>query len=303
MFHRLRLTSSIGAVLVFGVAIIVLLSGCGGAAKTNASPLLQRAPAQTPSPTPTAVGVAPLLPQPMGPATLTWDPTAGNTLTVNLSMTGLAPASPASYTSAPYPAEIASGSCQQPGKVVHRLNAVTADQYGAANSTTTIKGVTGGIPAKDWHITLRAPAAANQQGTVLACGPVVNPSPSTTQKQTVKTLLHGMLAGRGGEGAIGAAKLVLSGNTLTVTVAIAGLAPGSKHDAHIHSGSCAKQGPVVYPLETITADADGRANVVTTIHGVKTISNDWYVHVHNGTDLTSQMGYQPIACGNVLAHA
>jgi hypothetical protein len=60
---------------------------------------------------------------------------------------------------------------------------------------------------------------------------------------------------------------------------------------------------VVYPLETITADANGRANVVTTIHGVKAISNDWYVHIHNGTDLTSQAGYQPIACGDVLAHS
>ena len=302
MLHRLRLTSSIGTSIVLGVAIIVLLSGCGGAAKANALPLTQGVPAQTPSPTPTAVGVAPLLPQPLGPATLTWDPTNGNTLTVNLSVTGLAPASPANYASAPYPAEIGSGSCQQPGKVVHQLNAVTADQYGAANSTTTIKGVTGGIPAKDWYVALRAPAAANQQATLLACGPVLNPTPSTTEKQTVKTVLHGMVL-RGGEAAAGAAKLVLNGTTLTVTVAIAGLAPGSKHDAHIHSGSCAKQGPVVYPLETITADANGRANVVTTIHGVKAISNDWYVHIHNGTDLTTQAGYQPIACGNVLAHS
>lgn len=288
--------------MVLGVAIIVLLSGCGGAAKANALPLTQGAPAQTPSPRPTAVGVAPLLPQPLGPATLTWDPTNGNTLTVDLSVTGLAPASPASYASKPYPAEIGSGSCQQPGKVVHQLNAVTADQYGAANSTTTIKGVTGGIPAKDWYIALHAPAAANQQGTLLACGPVLNPNASTTQKQTVKTVLHGMVL-HGGEAAAGAAKLVLNGTTLTVTVAVAGLAPGSKHDEHIHSGSCAKQGPVVYPLETITADADGRANVVTTIHGVKAISNDWYVHIHNGTDLTTQAGYQPIACGDVLAHS
>jgi hypothetical protein len=302
MLHRLRLTSSIGTSIVLGVAIIVLLSGCGGAAKANALPLTQGAPAQTPSPTPTAVGVAPLLPQPLGPVTLTWDPATGNTLTVNLSVTGLAPASPASYASAPYPAEIGSGSCQQPGKVVHQLNAVTADQYGAANSTTTIKGVTGGIPAKDWYVALRAPAAANQQAALLACGPVLNPTPSTTEKQMVKTVLHGMVLG-GGEGAAGAAKLVLNGTTLTVTVAVAGLAPGSKHDAHIHSGSCTKQGPVVYPLETITADANGRANVVTTIHGVKAISNDWYVHIHNGTDLTTQMGYQPIACGNVLAHS
>jgi hypothetical protein len=302
MLHRLRLTSSIGTVIALGLAIVVLLSGCGGAAKANAAPLTQRAPAQTPSATPTAVGVAPLLPQPLGPATLTWDPANGNTLTVNLSVTGLAPASPGSYASTSYPAEIGSGSCQKPGNVVHKLNSVTADQYGAANSTTTIKGVAGGIPARDWHIALRAPAAANQQGTLLACAPVINPNPSTTQKQSVKTMLRGM-ALRGGEAAAGAAKLTLNGTTLTVTVALAGMAPGSKHDAHIHSGSCSKQGPIVHPLKTITADANGRANVETTIQGVKSIPADWYINIHAGTDLNSQEGFQPIACGNVLAHS
>jgi hypothetical protein len=186
---------------------------------------------------------------------------------------------------------------------VHKLDAVTADQYGAGNSATTMKGVEGGIPARDWHIALRAPAAANQQGTVLACAPVLNPNASTTQKQTVKTILHGMAVGHNGQGAAGAAKLTLTGTTLTVTVALAGMAPGSKHDAHIHSGSCAKQGPIVHPLKTITADADGRANVETTIQGVKSIPADWYINIHDGTDLNSQEGFQPIACGNVFAHS
>ena len=300
MVHRLHLTSSISTIVALSVVIVVLLSGCGSAANTRSAPLTRSRPAQSPSAPPTAVGVAPLLPQPLGSADLTWNPTTGNTLTVTLSPTGLAPASPGSYASAPYPAEIGAGTCQQPGKTVHQLNAVSADQYGAANSTTTMKGVAGGIPTRGWYIALRAPAAANQQN-VLACAPVLNPQASPTQKQSVRTLLRGMVLGQAGQGAVGAAKLTLSGSTLTVSVALAGMAPGSKHAAHIHSGSCTRQGPVVHPLETITADANGRANVVTSIQGVKSLPGDWYVNIHDGTDMTSQAEFQPIACGTVVA--
>jgi hypothetical protein len=302
MLHRMRCTPTITNVAFLGIALVLLLSGCGGAARTNLLPLARHAPAQTPSATPTALGVAALLPQPNGPADLTWDPTADNTLTVTLSLTGLAPANPASYPNTPYPAEIASGSCQTPGSVVHQLTAVTADPYGAAASTTTIKGVAGGIPARGWNIILHAPGTTHA-GMVLACAPVLNPTASTTQKQSVKTWLHGLTHAHGGEGAYGKAQLSLSGTTLTVSLFLEGLVPGSKHDAHIHSGSCARQGPVVHPLPTITADSSGRAHVVTTIQGVTAIPGDWYIHVHNGTDLTTQAGFQPIACGNVFTRA
>lgn len=302
MVRRLRFTPGIGSVMFLSVAAVLLLSGCGGAAQATALHSAKSAPAPTASSTPTATGYALLMPEPAGTATLTWDPGNGDTLTVDLSLAGLAPASPGSYPSAAYPAMIGAGSCQQPGGVVHKLNAVTADQYGAATSTTTIKGVTGGIPAKEWHIALGAPAGATP-GAALACAPVINPTPSTTSKQTVKTVLRGMAHQQGGEGAYGKAQFSLSGSTLTVTVSMTGLAPGSHHEAHIHSGSCAKQGPVVHPLEVVVADASGNAHVVTTIHGVQSIPGDWYVNVHNGTDLKTQAGFQPIACGNVFSRS
>jgi len=302
MVHRLRFSPGISGVVFFGAAIVFLLSGCGGAAKVAALHPAKSAPTPTASGTPTVMGYALLLPEPTGTATLTWDPANADTLTVDLSMAGLAPASPGSYASAAYLATIGSGNCQQPGGVVHQLNTVTADQYGAATSTTSIKGVTGGIPAKEWHIALGAPAGATPAAT-LACAPVINPTPSTTSKESVKTVLRGMPHQQGGEGAYGKAQLSLSGTTLTVTVSMTGLAPGSRHEAHIHSGSCTKQGPVVHPLEVVVADASGNAHAVTTIHGVTAISGDWYVNVHNGTDLKTQAGFQPIACGSVFSRS
>ncbi len=290
------------SVAILSIAIVVLLSGAGAAravtlhvTKGAAVPLVSGA-----SP---VSGVAGLKPQPMGQATITWNPTSDNTLTVDLAPTGLSPANPGAYHSDPYAATLNTGSCMQPGQVAHELNAVTADKYGAGSSSTTIKGVAGGIPAKGYYIALNAPAAANQQGAMLACANIINPKPSTTEKQTVQAWLHGMPHEHGGEGAYGAARLSLDGTTLTVKVFLGGLAAGSKHDAHIHSGSCEKQGPVVHNLETIVADADGRAQVETTVKGVETIPGNWYINVHNGTDLTTQAGFEPIACGNIFTRS
>ncbi len=296
MLHRMRLPSSISVVVGLSVALVVVLSACG-TAKASAFPLTHGAPAQT---VPNAGGIAPLMPQPSGEGALTWDPTTDNTLTVALSVIGLSPATPGGYHSDPYPGEIGAGTCQQPGKDLYPLKPVAADQYGAGENTTTVKGVAGGIPDKEWHLALHFPASAKQE-TVLVCATVLNPKPSTTEKQTVKVWLHGMPHQQGGDGAYGRAHMSLSGTTLTVALAIGGLAPDSKHAAHIHSGSCAKQGPVVYTLETVTADASGRAHVVTKIQNVKSIAGDWYINVHNGTDLTTQVGFQPISCGNVFS--
>jgi hypothetical protein len=302
MIRRLRLASALSSAAVLSIALVVFLSGCGTAlaatarvARSAYGPLLAgAAPVK---------GIAALRAQPNGLATLTWDPTADNTLTVDLAPSGLSPANPGAYHSDPYPAELGTGSCQQPGGGVHQLEAVTADKYGAGASTTTIKGIAGGIPGDGWHLALSAPAVGGKPGLVLACANVINPKPSTTEKQTVKTWLHGMPSGHGGEGAYGAAHLMLDGTTLTVKVFLGGLAPGSKHDAHIHSGSCEKQGPVVHNLETVVADADGRAEVETTIKGVESIPGNWYINIHNSTDLNTQAGFQPISCGNVFTRS
>src|SRR5262245_19378876 len=130
MLHRLRLTSGFSSVVALSITIVVLLGGCSGAAQADTLHLARgAAPAATG--TPGAHGIAPLKPQPSGTATLTWDPSHDNTLTVTLAPTGLAPMSPSSYHSDPYPATLGSGNCQQQGNMMHHLTAVKADQYGA----------------------------------------------------------------------------------------------------------------------------------------------------------------------------
>ena len=302
ILHQLHLISYQSRLAALSIALLFFLSGCGAVAQGAALQPTNTPSAPATSNTLTAIGYAVLAPQPSGTATLTWNPGGNHALTVTLAVLGLAPAHPGSYQSAPYPAVIGTGTCQQRGNVVNDLTPVTADQYGAGTSTTAIQGVTGGIPTKGWYLALQSPGAANQQA-VLACANILNPTASPTSKQTVKMNLPGLTHDQGGLAALGKARLVLSGTTLTVILTLDNLAPGSQHEAHIHAGSCAKQGPVVHPLPTVKADALGRAQVETVIQNVQSIPGDWYIHVHNGANVTTQMGYQPIACGDIFTGA
>lgn len=90
--------------------------------------------------------------------------------------------------------------------------------------------------------------------------------------------------------------------TLTVEIRLTGLAPSSVHPAHIHSGLCEKQGPVLYGLNNVQADAKGVADSVTAVPNIKEggIPNAvWYVNVHNGPNLTPDAQFEPIVCGDV----
>jgi hypothetical protein len=93
-----------------------------------------------------------------------------------------------------------------------------------------------------------------------------------------------------------------STKTLTVEIRLTGLAPSSVHPAHIHSGLCEKQGPVLYGLNNVQADAKGVADSVTSVPNIKEggIPNGvWYVNVHNGPNLTPDAQFEPIVCGDV----
>ena len=231
---------------------------------------------------------------PFGEANLKWDPKSEN-LTVTISLVGLA-------GNITHPAHIHLGDCDDNGPILYPLNNVVANAAGDANVTTVIHEVEGGIPASDWYVnvhngpTLATPA----QAIAIACGNVHNADTSLNEVQTVETDLGATPAPN--QAASGSSTSTLHNETLTVTVTVSGLVPSSVHPAHIHAGSCESQlpGTIVYPLNNLVADENGNATSTTVIQDVQTIPEDaWYVNVHRSTNLTTQTGFDPIACGNV----
>lgn len=231
---------------------------------------------------------------PHGAADLTWNPQA-TTLTVTIKLAGL-------QAQTSHPAHIHSGDCSTDGSIVYSLNDVVADAAGNGISTTTINNVTGGIPATGWHINVHNGPTLNTPTEALAisCGDVVNQQTATNITQSVSVPLDG--ANADNQQATGTADLSLNQGTLIVNTTVSNLVPGSDHAAHIHAGSCESQlpGNVVYPLNTLKADTHGVASSVTSIPNVSSIpASGWYINVHFGTDLSTQTGFDPIACGNV----
>src|ERR1019366_2553551 len=90
-------------------------------------------------------------------------------------------------------------------------------------------------------------------------------------------------------------------HTLTVNITLLGLAPNSKHPAHIHSGSCTKEGGAIYPLHDVMATDEGVGTSTTTINDVTEgiPTTGWYINVHNGPTMASDEQMMPITCGNI----
>jgi hypothetical protein len=79
-----------------------------------------------------------------------------------------------------------------------------------------------------------------------------------------------------------------------VTVSMSGLQPNSRHANDIHDGGCT--GPVLFPLQTLEADANGTALAVTDLKAEAVIGG-WYVNVYAGDAPAGDN----IACGVVTA--
>ncbi|HZO71262.1 MAG TPA: CHRD domain-containing protein [Ktedonobacteraceae bacterium] len=233
---------------------------------------------------------------PHGAAVLFWSPMT-HTLTVTTIVSGL-------QDNSSHPAHIHMGSCAAGGPIIIPLNDVKADAGGNAVTTTTIPNVMNGIPATGWFVNVHAgPTLADGQATPITCGDVVNREAGEHEFQFVFLRLGTTTAAN--QNASGTAHLSLDNGTLTVQVTVKGLVPGSMHAAHIHLGSCERQVPgnVMFPLNTLTADANGVAMSTTVIHNVnmnEIPEHGWYVNVHFSTDLSTQVGFDPIACGDVV---
>ena len=273
MFTKLFLKREI-VLLGILIGVVVFVTACGTATQQNASATLKHSP--------------------YGRAELVWEPVT-HLLTVRISLIGLAPKST-------HPAHIHAGSCKGTVKtIVYPLTNVVADATGAGSSITSIRDVTGGIPASGWYLNVHnGPGLTPDiQYTPITCADIVNPTPSLKTKQTVNVPLADALSAN--QAASGVAHLTLSNGQLTVVLAMKGLVPESTHAVHIHSGSCASQGKILYPLKPITADNMGAGSSTTVINDVSSIpASGWYVNVHFSTDMSTQTGEDPIACGDVV---
>lgn len=94
---------------------------------------------------------------------------------------------------------------------------------------------------------------------------------------------------------------------VTAVVDMSGLTPGSAHAVHIHPGTCAAQNqPPSVPFPDITADSAGVVHqTITSTATPAGIPNGALVNVHlapsSGLGGPGQLGYTPIACGDIPA--
>ena len=104
----------------------------------------------------------------------------------------------------------------------------------------------------------------------------------------------------GGSKVTGTAVLTQSGNGVMVSVKLTGFDPNTKHDGHIHTGSCAAQGGVVVPLNSITADASGAGSADTTENTLtfaQVTDGKHYVQYHTSSNPPGN----PVSCADIPA--
>ena len=95
--------------------------------------------------------------------------------------------------------------------------------------------------------------------------------------------------------------------TLTVTVSASGVTPGP-HAAHIHLGSCQRQGPVLYMLRDLVANRRGQ--IVRTVRVFRHVTSPvpasgWYLNIHQGNSANilhngqPTIYFRPLICANI----
>jgi CHRD domain len=194
-----------------------------------------------------------------------------------------------------------------------RLGAFTADGTGAVNTTVTSASSVSELPSDARFAIRLGIVGGDGNENALAREPIaqtgqLSESLGYGSRQYDLHALdvdvngdnHGRLSGN--------ATVVYdpTAKTLSVTVDASGLTPGM-HAAHIHQGSCAAQGSVLYMLMDYQADQNG--NVVDetrTVSGVNQLPADgsWYLNLHLGDSNSilangaPTLSFRPLLCAN-----
>ncbi|HZR99241.1 MAG TPA: cupredoxin family copper-binding protein [Chloroflexota bacterium] len=174
------------------------------------------------------------------------------------------------------------------GRVIVQVMAESTAAPTTAGAATTGAATTG---------TAAPPAAASAQAaagaaTTGAAAPTTPAAPAVAGQGA--TTATADLAAVNNSGVTGRATLTQTGTNTAVTVTLSGMAPGSAHAGHIHSGACS--GPILFPLATITADSAGQGSATATVNAPIDLSN-WWVQYHASDNPPGA----PIACGQPRA--
>lgn len=167
--------------------------------------------------------------------------------------------------------------------------------FATAVSSTSSIGTTSSTTAST-----NANTATNAVATTTVATTTTSNSTTTNAVASTKTpsnVVKVNLAPANGTAAQGTATITNNGNgTITIAVSMIGLGEG-QHGFHIHQGSCAAQGTLVYDLQGLNADADGTASSTSTITAdfASITSGKYYLDVPN---YTTDSAYTA-SCGDI----
>jgi hypothetical protein len=100
--------------------------------------------------------------------------------------------------------------------------------------------------------------------------------------------------------AAGTITLTTGTATMTVELKITGLAADSQHVSHVHIGSCQAPGGIIFALNQVAADGDGKADTKTIVQALyPPASGHWYVVVYAGPDMQGPNSTY-LLCGNLF---
>jgi hypothetical protein len=98
-----------------------------------------------------------------------------------------------------------------------------------------------------------------------------------------------------GSGVSGTARIEdQAGDASTVTVVLQGVPPGG-HAGHVHRGSCADQGAILFGLNPITPDAQGNGSATSGGVPDALLVPGFYIQYHVALDPPGD----PIACADI----
>lgn len=214
-------------------------------------------------------------------------------LTVHVSMSGLTPGSSHGVDL------IAAGLPRQV-----RFTSLTAASTGRAAATLR-STFTGQLPRRSRLVIRLGTGAGIARQAIAVTTPLAGFSRAEHRLIAVGT----GAAGRAWRTPAGWATLSYSArlHTLTVTVHARRLTPG-RHAAHIHLGSCYRQGAVVYLLRDLVADRHGIVR-----HAVRVFTNvtrpvparGWYLNIHQGNsgnilrNGAPAIFFRPLLCADI----